>query len=401
MAPSRSVPVVEFLSRVPDPRRQCRNPRHPCRGCWRWRFARFRPGRTVSVGSSCFAEAGSIFLASWICSAGYLPTTRLPAHYVRAGRWAGFPFFDGLHSRRRFSSYVGFGADPGPGRATTAPPSPRRRSGPAGRRARGPLRPAAEAAGELAPTLAGPVHGRVFRCSTGLSLARASPVPSGLGADPGRVALPLLRRRSGGGPVPPGGGRRAGSAGRPKRQQRARPCRWGEGQARFSPGGGHLCQRFLGASALGRTRGRVALPLRRRRRDGGPPLPSSCWAAGRVAAYCERLRTGTARALPPSAARRQSDRPRPGKRRAGGRFGRGAKAARDGARPRQITPRLGFSSRHGAHFRQRLLDPGALGRTRAGSHYRCSAVAAAEVVRSRAHRVSRVEVPAGVWPEAP
>ncbi len=41
---------------------------------------------------------------------------------------------------------------------------------------------------------------------------------------------------------------------------------------------------FAGAlgkpQGLGRTRGRVAPPLRRRRRDGGPPLPSSRQAAG-------------------------------------------------------------------------------------------------------------------------
>jgi len=56
------------------------------------------------------------------------------------------------------------GADPRPGRATTAPPSQRQSSGPAGRRARG------------------------------------------------RVAPPLLRGRRGGGPVPPGGGPGAASA---------------------------------------------------------------------------------------------------------------------------------------------------------------------------------------------
>ena len=57
--------------------------------------------------------------------------------------------------------------------------------------------------------------------------------PHGSGADPGRVALPMLRRRSGGGPVPPGGGLQAASAGgRSSRrangawapQRRSRPC---------------------------------------------------------------------------------------------------------------------------------------------------------------------------------
>ncbi len=64
------------------------------------------------------------------------------------------------------------------------------------RRARAPANPAT---GALSPARRG-------------AFLPALPWRQRLGADPGRVALPLLRRRSGGAPVPPGGGLRAASA---------------------------------------------------------------------------------------------------------------------------------------------------------------------------------------------
>ncbi len=41
----------------------------------------------------------------------------------------------------------------------------------------------------------------------------------------------------------------------------------------FRSAGGHFCRRLLGPSVLGRTRGRAGVPMRRRRRDGGPAPP--------------------------------------------------------------------------------------------------------------------------------
>ncbi len=72
--------------------------------------------------------------------------------------------------------------------------------------------------------------------------------------------------------IPPGGELGAASAtGRSGERERA-PSPSPRRGAVFSPGG-VVSASVLGASALGRTRGRVALPLLRRRSDGGPDPP--------------------------------------------------------------------------------------------------------------------------------
>ncbi len=128
--------------------------------------------------------------------------------------------------------------------------------------------------GERARPIAHAGVGRAFLSLGGGYFCRGLLAAGALGWTRGRVALPLLRRRSGGAPVPPGGGLggRFGPGG-PKRAERARPmAHAGVGRAFLSLGGGYFCRRLLAASALGRTRGRVALPVLRRRRGGGPVL---------------------------------------------------------------------------------------------------------------------------------
>ncbi len=242
--------------------------------------------------------------------------------------------------------------------------------------------------------------------------------PQCVGADPGRVALPLLRRRSGGGPDPPGGGlgaasARAGRSGERKRAHHSRACDrraalrpvgvisasaslvpapWGGPGAgsryhcsavaaaevrtrqaagsggRFGPGGpkrrgrgrppfrsprpagcfafsgGHFCERLLVPSALGRTRGRIALPLLRRRSGGGPDPPGG------------GLGAASARA---------------------GRSGEGDCAHHSGACDRRAALRS-----VGVVSASACLAPVRWGGPEAGSRYHCSAVAAAEL-RSR------------------
>ncbi len=171
-----------------------------------------------------------------------------------------------------------------PGAATTAPPSPRRRSGPARRRARGRFGPGGPKRRESAPTIPEPATGGLLCARWGGHFRERFLGPSALGrtragsryqcAVAGATAVrrsfrPARRRaRAASG--------RAGRSGERERAPLPIPRRAGC----FSLGGGHFCRRFLGASALGRTRGRVALPMRRRRRDGGPPLLSSRQAAG-------------------------------------------------------------------------------------------------------------------------
>ena len=137
----------------------------------------------------------------------------------------------------------------------------------------------------------------------GFSFPARGPFAPGLpwrqraGADPSRVALPMRRRRRDGGPPLPFSRLAAGSGAlRPGRAEAAResgrPIADRATGGLFSRRGRHVCRRFLGAGALGRTRGRVALPMRRRRRDGGPPLPSSRQAAGSGAASARAGRRG-------------------------------------------------------------------------------------------------------------
>ncbi len=119
-------------------------------------------------------------------------------------------FLPALAWRRRL------GADPGPGRATTAPPSQRRSSGPARRRARGPLRPGrAEAVRVIAP------HWPCRR-RAGFSFARRG------------VFLPALawRRRLGADPGPG----RATSAPSPARRRSAAPPARRRAQGPLRPG---------------------------------------------------------------------------------------------------------------------------------------------------------------------
>jgi len=149
----------------------------------------------------------------------------------------------------------------------------------------GPLRPGrAEAARESAPPLPVARWAGCFSLGGGQSCHRFLGAGA-LGRTRGRVALPMRRRRRDGGPPFPLS-RQAARSGplRPGRAEAAREsapplpvARWA---GCFSLGGGQSCHRFLDAGALGRTRGRVALPMRRRRRDGGPPFPLSRQAVG-------------------------------------------------------------------------------------------------------------------------
>ncbi len=156
---------------------------------------------------------------------------------------------------------------------------------------------------------------------------------------------------------PSGGGLRAASAraGRSSRREHgpfALPATGGV----FALGGGHFCRRFLGATALGRTQGRVALPMLRRRSGGGPVPPG-----------------GGLRAA--SAGRRSGERERA---------------------PLPIPRRAGCFSLGGDHFCSRFLGASALGRTRAGSRYQCAVAGATAVRRSprparrRARRLPRL-----------
>ena len=103
----------------------------------------------------------------------------------------------------------GFRADPRPGRATTAPPSQRRSSGPAGRRARGRFGGPPKRR-QRARRCASRDGGLYFR-SAGVICATAWLGPNGFRADPrpGRAtnAPSPARRRSAAPFVPPGGGR--------------------------------------------------------------------------------------------------------------------------------------------------------------------------------------------------
>jgi len=251
-----------------------------------------------------------------------------------------------------------------------------------------PLRPAAEAA------TAGRAPLSILR-RAGVSFARRGPLLPALrwrqrlGADPrpGRATTvpPSQRRRSG--PARPRARGRFG--GSPKRREVACAPLSPPRRAVFLLGGGHCCQRLPRARALRRNRGRVALPMRRRRRDGGPPLPSSrqaaalgplrpaAEAAGESPPHC-RSRDGwafirsvratdAAASLAPApwggpeagsrshcravAARRSS----PARRRARGRFG-GSPKRRERARPMADSATGGRSFLWlGDHFCQRLL----------------------------------------------
>ncbi len=236
----------------------------------------------------------------------------------------------------------------------------------------GPLRSGrAEAARESAPDCASR-HGGLFFRSAGVIIATACLAPwlwGGPGAGSryqcSAVAAAEVRSRRAAGPGAASARGRSGERGRAPL-----PIRPRAGFAALR--GGHFCHRLLGASALERTRGRVALLMRRRRREGGPA-------------------------------------PRPARRRAPGRFGPGGPKRREIRRAPSLMLRRGaFLSLRGGHSWQRSLGASALGRTRgrvalpvlrrcsggapvppggrldAGSRYHCSVVAATEVRSRRA-----------------
>ncbi len=143
---------------------------------------------------------------------------------------------------------------------------------------------------------------RAFLRSAGVIVATASLAPMALGRTRGRVALPMRRRwRDGGPPLPHPPGRRApgrfGPGGQSGDRERA-PLPFPRRAGCFSLGGGQFCHRLFGAGASGRTRGRVALPVRRRRRDGGPTSPGPAARRAALPAFpsgCGREKRGGCR----------------------------------------------------------------------------------------------------------
>ncbi len=161
---------------------------------------------------------------------------------------------------------------PSPGRASNAPPSQRRRSGPAWRRARGPLLAGRPKRQEMrrAPS---PMLGRAaFLPSVGIVLPPLPWFPwvwGGPGAGSryhcSAVAAAEVRSREAAGSGAASASGRSGERGRTTvapATAAVRLCSW--------PGLPFHCAGIMAVRAMGRTRGRVTLPLRRRRRDGGP-----------------------------------------------------------------------------------------------------------------------------------
>ncbi len=215
------------------------------------------------------------------------------------------------------------GADPRTGRATTAPPSPRRRSGPAWRRATLLVFPgdcSSEKPGGCPRR--GPCGHRAggepaARRGKNARLVAKAPARRRLGAAggwragparPGRAGVPMRRRRRDGGPPLPSSRRAAGSGPLRPAAEAARDSasywRSGDGGLFLRSAEVTSASACFGARALTRTRGRAAPPMRRRRRDGGPPLPSSRRAAGGMAGFARRLAMGEAAGLPPPVRRR-------------------------------------------------------------------------------------------------
>ena len=249
---------------------------------------------------------------------------------------------------------------PGPGRATTAPPSQRRRSGPARRRAR--------------RRFGGPGRRPENRPRCRFCDGRAFFRGGSFFASAACVAA-----------VPAKGGRT-----RPAPDRQSRPREKG-GQS--APG-------TTQQPAPGWTRwgGRVGPPSRRRRRSGPPAAPRRGGTARGRAPGPSRLRRRAFFVSQGYSARRAAGSPRPRRlsqprplakasnaapaRALGAASTRAGRSGERGREPLPVARRAGRFSLGAGHFCRHLLGARASGPTRAGSRYHCSAVGAAEV-RSR------------------
>jgi len=155
------------------------------------------------------------------------------------------------------------------------------------------------------------------------------PASSGL-ARPQRIPHPQLLAKASHAARPAAGSGPLRAGGRSGERERAPSLMLRRG-AFLSLRAGHLWQRSLSASALGRTRGRVTLPLLPRRSGGAPDPPGGGPGDG------SRYQCAVAGA---TAARRSL---RPARRRARGRFGPGGPKRRNRARAIPYAATGGFS----------------------------------------------------------
>jgi len=240
------------------------------------------------------------------------------------------------------------GANPVAG-AWMDPPGPR--AGPPSRRRRRSGTPAApRRGGRLASVRPGPAAcGGAHSSPAGATPSGEPAVRRGRRASPGRDRSQRQAMR-----LPPAGSAALRASGQSSERDRATADPAGGGLF-FSSAGTICATASLRPTALRRPRGRVALPMRRRRRDGGPPLPFSRQAAG-----SGPLRRGR------------------------------AEAARESARHRLFHRGAGFSPIGGDRFCHRFPGPSGFGADLGTAQWYPRRAAAGRTARQRAPGPSRL-----------